>query len=229
MNLLKKYLPYISIVVVLFSAYYPVWTGYYLHTDDYFWTRWGHFTPKEVLNFMAGFGRPLSGLLFLPIVYIKSLAGMNIFRFLSVGNLCVAAFLLFHWLCWHKFDRWFSSFLSTAVLTLPPFQVYASDLTAVYGLAATLSILALILVYRGSYVAAFLLLVMAFSLYQPCPSIYLALLAVPLLTQKDLKSFIFWRKIIISLLVFIGAGCVYYLLWVGWLQWAQLLNIIIRL
>ena len=221
MGFVKKYAPYLLMVGVLFFAYYPVLTGYYIHTDDYAWSRWGDHFPIAV-RFTTEVGRPLTGLLYLCSVFAGNLAGMNVFRFLSVVNLCVAAFLLSRWLCAYKCNRWFSSFLSAAVFTLPPFQVYASYLSTLpFGIAVTLSILALILVNRRLYTAAILLLVMAFALYQPGACFYLTLLAVPLLMEKDIRSFVFWRKIFICLLVFAGAVLLYYLPWRGWLQWAS--------
>lgn len=232
MTFVKKYTPYLVMAGVLFFAYYPVLTGYYLHTDDYYWSKWG---ISRADSFMAATvaGRPLTGFVWQALPCVGQLAWMNLLRFLSVCNLCVAAFLLFHWLCCYKYDRWFSCFLSAAIFTLPPFQVYASYLsTASFGIAVTLSILALILVHRGLglagsrgggfYPAAILLLVMAFCLYQPCVCFYLTLLVVPFLTEKNLGSFIFWRKILICLLVFAGAVLLYYLPWRCWLQWAAI-------
>jgi hypothetical protein len=126
---------------------------------------------------------------------------------------------LFHWLCCYKLNRWFSCFLSAAVFTLPAFQVYVSFLcTAPFGIAVTLSILALGLVHRRLYGAPILLLVMAFALYQPCACFYLTLLCVPLLMEKDISSFVFWRKMFVCLLVFAGAVVLYYLPWRWWLQ-----------
>ena len=221
---MKKYTPYLLIAGVLLFAYYPVLTGYYLHTDDYFWSKWGHFPARDVLRFMTIAGRPLSGLLYACSVFAGNLAGMNVFRFLSVVNLCAAACLLFRWLCSYKCDRWFSAFLSAAIFTLPSFQVYVAFLsTAPDGIAVTLSILALILVHRADTrsapifynLAAILFLVMAFTLYQHGACFYLTLLCVPLLMDKG-------RKIIVYLLVFAVATLLYYLPWRWWLEWAAI-------
>jgi len=227
----KKYAPYLLMAGVLFFAYFPVLTGYYLHTDDYFWSKWGNFPPHDVLRFMTMTGRPLTGLLYACSVFVGQLAGMNVFRFLSVLNLCAAACLLFRWLCFYKCDRWFSSFLSAAIFTLPPFQVYVAFLsTAPDGLAVTLSILALVLVHRADTrsaptfynLAATLLLVMAFALYQHGACFYLTLLCVPLLMEKDPGSVVFWRKIFVCLCVFALATLLYYLPWRWWLEWAAI-------
>lgn len=230
---LNTYIPYVLMLGVLFLAYYPALTGYYLHTDDYFWSHWGNFSRNDVLKFMTIVGRPLSGFLYSCSVYIKKLAWMNLFRVLSVCNLCVAAFFLFHWFSFHKLNRWFSCILSITIFTLPSFQVYASYLsTAPFGIAVTLSILALLVVNRGLgeesrnslwfYGIAIFVSMMAFALYQPSACFYLSLLSVPLLVDQESHFFVFLRKILIYSFIFVCSLTMYYLLWRLWLNWAAI-------
>ncbi len=231
MGFVKKYAPYLLMAGVLFFAYYPVLTGYYLHTDDYYFMKWGNFS-QQIVRYATITGRPLQGFLYLLCVRIGSLAWMNLLRFLSVCSLCVAACLLFRWLCAHKCHRWFSAFLSAAVFTLPPFQVYASFVCVGFpdAIAMIFGILALMFVHRADTrsapifynLAAILFLVMSFSFYQPGACLYLSLLVVPLLAEKDIGSFVFWRKIFVYLSVFAVAVLVYYLPWRVWLDWAAI-------
>lgn len=232
-SLLERYGFYVLIICALILSYYPVLIGYYLHTDDYFWSKWGGFASNDVMRFMSIVGRPLTGLLYSASIFIKKLSWMNGVRFLSVCNLCVAAILVFQWLRLHNVNHWVSCFLSIAVFTLPPFQIYTAYLsTAPFGISLMLSILALLLVDRAvrsdhrlklwTYSIGTLLIILAFSLYQPGACFYLTLLAVPLIMETNFASFKFLRKMCIYLAVFSLAAGLYYLIWRLWLGWADI-------
>ena len=88
MGFVKKYAPYLLMAGVLFFAYYPVLTGYYLHTDDYYFMKWGNFS-QQIVRFTTITGRPLAGI-FVFVVCLYRQFGMDEFIafFICVQSLC---------------------------------------------------------------------------------------------------------------------------------------------
>jgi len=211
----SRYLPYIVIVLGLACAYCPVAMGYYLYVDDYF--SFSSSVSKQLMFTMIP-GRPMIGLWVILWKLVPNLAWMNLFRAISVANICLAACLLSRWLRFHKFDRWFSTFLSMAVFTLPAFQVHsANTICAVCAIAVTLSMLGVFFAHR-SWPMTILFVILSCATYQLGAFFYLALLLVPLLVERTPGSLKFWHTMFVRIFLFVVAVGIYYFLWIGWLS-----------
>lgn len=218
------------IFLMLILAYYPVINGYYLHTDDYFWSKWGVGTPEERLRFLTIVGRPLAGLYYNTYIWADKLADMNFFRFISILNLSLGAFFVFLWLRTFQVAVLVALTLSVTVFTLPPFQVFAAYLaTAPYGISSTVSALALLIfnkinpnntlkfnVLAGTSVVG--LLVISLALYQPGAGFYLALLPMLVLLPEGFDPVKIMKAYFRAGLFFGIAVIIYYLSWRIWLS-----------
>lgn len=219
---------YLLIFVVMLLTYFPAVHAYYLHTDDYFWSYWGNFSNSSVIYFMSIVGRPLAGLLFCCLKWIKQVEALNLVRFLSLLNITTLVFLLFHWFKLNKIDPLLSLCIALSIGTLPTIAVYiAYFTTAPYGFSALLAIVALFTVHKSQSAntqspwklraLALLLLIMALSIYQIAAFYYWAMASV-VVFNIDSKHFLteFFKKMVVYFAVLVAAVLIYY---IGW-RWA---------
>jgi hypothetical protein len=209
---------YACIVFGVFAAYLPLLHGYYLHTDDYFWSSWGGLSSRSILINLSILGRPLTGLLYCCLKAVHTLEGMNMLRALSALNVATLGLLFHRWQCRHQVDPRIACCISLILVTLPPFQTYVAYLsTAPFGLSATISLLALMVATekviggtgwksRTGFGALCILLLMASaSLYQPAVLFYVVGLAVPIVLSngrtflRDQVKFLLAHGLILSL------------------------------
>jgi hypothetical protein len=216
------------------AAYLPAVQGYYLHTDDYFWSSWGGFSCRSVLNFFYLAGRPLAGPLFSAEGLVSTLSAMNMLRFISLMNVALIAMLMYRWFAVWTSDRWFSLALSGIIITLPPFQAnVAFASTAPYGLAITVALMALHYVRRAEVAtdlrrssrlcaAAVLLLTVSFAIYQPAGVFFAAMLMAPALftdTNGFWKSSR-WRMVMYGGVLAAGMVAYFLLMRLAYWYWA---------
>jgi hypothetical protein len=218
-----------------FVAFLPVLHAYYLHTDDYFWSPYGGFTPYQILNFMMIVGRPLGGVFYLMFSrWPGDMDSMNVLRALSVLNIGCFAYIVVRWLRVWRVGAGVALAISVVLITQPPFQAYAAYLaTAPYGLAFTLAAVATLLIHRAMsedgrqiswrrLLLPALLLLASVSLYQPAPFLVCSLLVVPLLqTEPAVLWRSMWRPIIVYAGVLVVAVGTYY---GAWRLWAAFTN-----
>lgn len=221
----NNWIAYIVIFLALLAAYMPALHAYYLHTDDYFWSYWGGHSVVSIISFMSALGRPLSGILFLGLKFIRHVSELNLVRFLSFINITVLAFMTFYWLRINRVNALLSLLVAIMIVTLPPFQVYISYFTtAPFGLAASIAMFALLLVYKsevkrlrnkcGMLSMSVLLLVIALSLYQITAFYYWIMVSVIVLRTKP-EDFVkeYWKKITLYFFIFAIAVGIYYIIW----------------
>lgn len=227
---------YLTIVFFLVLTYFPAITGYYLHTDDYFWSYWGGFPCRIIMNFMTIVGRPMAGLLYCFTKIGHPLYFYNFYRFLSLLNVSLVSYLLFVLLRDVEVGMIAALGMALLVTTMPSFQVYVSFLsTAPYGLAVTLSLLSLIIVrkrtgdvfrkgsvWRNLILAGGILL-LALALYQPTAFFCFSVLPIYLIYANSLDSFKDEVKKILRFGgVFALAMIIYYGIWCLWLGMADI-------
>jgi hypothetical protein len=207
----------VAILAALAAAYWPVLHGYYLHTDDYFWSRWGGFPPAAVVSFLSIAGRPLTGLIYCAYHLIPTIQAWNLLRALNVVNLAVLGWMVYRCLA-RQVPSLAALAIAVALLTTPPFATtaaYAS--TAPFALSATLATLAYLAMGREGWryaTLAFVLLILSLSLYQPGALFYLALVAVWIfLSDAGTRYREYVRKLLPHAAV-LGCACgVYYAGW----------------
>lgn len=219
------------IFAAVLIAYFPAIHGYYLHTDDYFFSCWGGFPRAAVIRFMAYVGRPLAGLIYCTHGFVRTMASMNILRTISLVILALLGLLVYRYLRKELPSAPVALAAAVALLTTPPFATGVGYVaTAAYVLAVPVAALAFLLVSERvlanrskgrlkSAALAFLLLMVALALYQPGALFYIGLAAAATFLSDPLT---FWRDHTRKLAVhagLLGAACaVYYLAWRTWLQ-----------
>ena len=223
-----------AILTALFIAYFPAVHGYYLHTDDYFWSSFGGFSRAAILTFMTAVGRPLTGLIYCAFGAVKTMNGMNFLRALSIVNLAALGLLTYRSLRKELLIAPAALAAAVALLTTPPFATAVGFLsTAPYALAATVAALAFVLVSEkvignrarskwGFLALAWSLLIVSLALYQPGALFYVSLAAVSTFLADPLR---FYRDRLRKLALhgaILAAACgVYYWAWRAWLQHAR--------
>jgi hypothetical protein len=222
------------IPIALLIAYFPAIHGYYLHTDDYFWSSFGGFSHAAILTFMSVVGRPLTGLLYCAFDGVKTMRGMNFLRALSILNLAALGLLTYRYLRSELAGVTVALAAAVALMTTPPFATAVGFLsTAPYAFAATVGALAFVLVSEevigtrahsrwGFAALACSLLIVSLALYQPGALFYVSLAAVSTFVADPSR---FYRDHLRKLAVhgaILGAACgVYYWGWRAWLQHAH--------
>jgi hypothetical protein len=213
-----------AILAALLIAYFPAIYGYYLHTDDYFWSVWGGFPRAAVVKFMSVAGRPLTGLIYSAFTIIKTMRGMNLLRAISVINLAALGLLVYRFLK-KELPSAVALAAAVAILTTPPFATAVGYLsTAPYGFSVTVAALAFVLASKQSWTFAALAcvtLIVSLALYQPGALFYVALAAVSTFLCDPLT---FWREHLRKLAIhaaILGTACgIYYWAWRTWLRLA---------
>ena len=222
-----------AILAALLLAYLPAIHGYYLHTDDYFWSSFGGFPHAAILTFMSIVGRPVTGAIFCAFGVVKTMRGMNLLRALSVLNLAALGMLTYR--CLKKELSPPAAFAAAlALLTTPPFSTAVGFVsTAPYAFAATVAALAFVLVSEkvignrararwGFATIAWFLLVLSLAIYQPGALFYLSLVAVSTFLADPLGFYRdHLRKLVLHAMILAAACGVYYGAWRAWLQIAH--------
>jgi hypothetical protein len=222
------------IPAALLIAYFPAIHGYYLHTDDYFWSSFGGFPHAAIITFMSVVGRPLTGLIYCAFDCVKTMRGMNLLRALSIANLAALGLLTYRYLRSQLASETVALAAAVALMTTPPFATAVGFLsTAPYAFAATVAALAFVLVSEkviadpahsrwGFAVLACSLLIVSLGIYQPGALFYVSLAAVSTFLADPLR---FYRDHLRKLAVhgvILGAACgIYYWGWRAWLQHAH--------
>ncbi len=156
---------YAFFFLVLFAVYLPVLQTHYLHTDDYFWSKWGEWNYKAVLSFMGSIGRPGGAILYWAFSKIQNFRDVYLFRLLAVLNGALIAWLLAGDLRKTGVRKEIAALLALIVGTLPSFQIFASYVSTLpHSVSVTLALLALR--YQGRFFVSSLLLALAFSFNQ---------------------------------------------------------------
>ena len=216
-----------AIVLVIIVAYLPVMSAHYMHTDDYFWSRWGGFSCHDKIHFMSIPGRPLSGAAFCGFDFLTNVPAMSLVRRLGVACIIGFSLLVFHLLRRNGVAPAAAAALSVIIATLPPFQVYAGYLTtSVFMFGAVLAAMAMIVVQDcvipartvatrlSAGFAAVVLLIVSFDLFQPTALFYITLLAIPILLSRPTTFFKDWvGRLMVYALIFTIACGLYYLSW----------------
>jgi hypothetical protein len=213
------------LLFLLLPAFLPALHGYFLHTDDYFWSHWGGYSFASKLRFMSLVGRPLGAFFYHLMSKIQHMSQFNIPRFFSFINICTLAFLTFIWFRSWKVLASTALFISVAIMTLPPYQVNVAYLSTVfYGMASTFAMLALLYAKEAwkqkeplrraeSVILAVILLIVSFADYQPGAMFYLTMLSVPLILAKPQTFWKDWHKpICLFAAVMLGGVISYYVL-----------------
>jgi hypothetical protein len=217
-------------------AFAPVLRGYYLHTDDYFWSPYGGFTAAEIMKFMTMVGRPVAGALFWGFSqWPGGMSSMNLLRLVSVLNLACLAYMYVRWLTTWGLAPLAALGIAIVAITQPAFQTYAAYLcTGVYGLAFSLGAAGALMTHRAietaeprrrrrRFAIAWLAWLAAVATYQPAPFLVFALLAVPLLVTEPAALWARWRGPALRYAaVFAAALATYYALWRIWARFATL-------
>lgn len=209
-------------------AYSPAIHGYYLHTDDYFWSSYGSFPHKAILTFMSIVGRPLTGAIYCAFGAVKTMNGMNLLRALSIVNLAALGLLTYRYLRMELCSAPVALAASVALLTTPPFATAVGFLsTAPYAFSATVAALAFVLV-DGSHgrwglaLLAWLLLIVSLAIYQPGALFYISLAAVSTFLADPRRFYRdHLRKLAIHGAILAAACGFYYWAWRAWLQHAH--------
>lgn len=213
----KASLAALTLFLSVFFIYLPVIDGYYLHTDDYFWSYWGRFTCSGVVNWILPIGRPLAGLIYCFYPFVKDFRWVGIFRFISILDIGLAAFLLWKWMRKFNFSGLAACLVSLLIVTLPPFQVYASYISTVpHGMAVTASLFSLFCANRFAeegkgLIPGILFLIAALCLNQASALFLVAGLALGiLLTPSENFSKLWSKKLFRYALILMGAMLTYY-------------------
>jgi hypothetical protein len=214
--------PCAIILAALLVAYFPAIHGYYLHTDDYFWSVWGGFPRAAVVKFMSVAGRPLTGFIYSAFTPIKTMGSMNILRAASIIDLSALGLLVYRYLR-KKTPSAVALAAAVAMLTTPPFATAVGYLsTAPYGFSVTVAALAFVLASRKTWrfaALACLASIVSLALYQPGALFYVALAAVSTFLCDPLT---FWREQLRKLAIqaaILGTACgLYYWAWRTWLR-----------
>ena len=222
------------ILTALLIAYSPAVHGYYLHTDDYFWSSFGGFPRAAILTFMSVVGRPLTGAVYVAFGAVKTMNGMNLLRTLSIVNLAALGLLTYRYLRKELPSAPVALTAAVALLTTPPFATAAGFLsTAPYALAATVAGGAFVLVSEkvignrarsrwGFAALAWSLLIVALALYQPGALFYVSLAAISTFLADPLRFYRdHLRKLALHGAILAAACGVYYWAWRAWLQYAH--------
>ena len=232
----RKRWAWLACAVLAVFAFAPVLRGYYLHTDDYFWSPYGGFSAGEILQFMTMVGRPLAGVLFWAFSrWPGGMSSMNVLRLVSVINLACIAYMYFRWLRIWKLAPLAALGIAIVAITQPAFQTYAAYLcTGVYGFAFTLGAVGTLMTHhaietaepsrrRLRFAIAALAWLASAAIYQPAPFLVFALLAVPLLVTEPAELWSRWRGPALRYAaVFAAALATYYVLWRIWARFATL-------
>jgi hypothetical protein len=226
----RKRWAWLACLTLVVIAFMPVLHGYYLHTDDYFWSPYGGFSRDEILRFMTMVGRPLAGVLFwLFSLWPGGMSSMNVLRFVSVVNLACLAYMYFRWLRIWKLAPLTALAIAIVAITQPPFQAYAAYLcTGVYGLAFSLGAVGTVMTHhaieaseprvrRRRFAIATLAWFTSAAIYQPAPFLVFSLLAVPILVTEPANLWARWRGPALRYAaVFFVALATYYAIWRTW-------------
>ncbi|HLY19328.1 MAG TPA: hypothetical protein VKR61_19010 [Bryobacteraceae bacterium] len=211
------------IFAAIVIAYFPALHGYFLHTDDFFFSCWGGFPSPAIFRFMAYVGRPLAGLIYGTHGLVCSMAGMNVLRGISVCILALLSLLVYRYLRGGVVSGLVALAAAIALVTTPPFATGVGYVaTAAYVLAVPVAALAFAAASRGGIkfaVLAILLLIVSLALYQPGALFYIALAAVATFLCDPLT---FWpeqiRKLAGHAAILAAACAVYYSVWRVWLR-----------
>jgi uncharacterized membrane protein YhaH (DUF805 family) len=188
----SRFVMFAFLVAAIF-IYLPSILGYFLHTDDWFWTYWGGFTCKGVINWILPIGRPIAGLIYCALPVVHDFSHVWIFRLISILNIGAIGYLLWKWMVQFKIDPFAAFMFAILVITLPAFQVFSSYISTLpHCLGLTTSLLAAFCVERSLSetpeprkwplrVTAGLLIIVSLSLNQASALYYIGVLAVPLL------------------------------------------------
>ncbi len=223
-----------AILAALLAAYSPAIHGYYLHTDDYFWSSFGGSPRTAILTFMSVVGRPLTGAIYCAFGAVRTMNGMNLLRALSIVNLAALGLATYRYLRKELPSAPVALAAAVAMLTTPPFATAVGFLsTAPYALAATVAALAFVLVSEkvignrshgrwGFAALAWFLLIVSLAIYQPGALFYVSLAAVSTFLadpQRFYRDHL--RKLALHGAILAAACGVYYWVWRAWLQHAR--------
>jgi hypothetical protein len=185
-------------------TYLPSLGGYFLHTDDWFWSYWGGFQCSGVVRWILPIGRPLAGLIYCVFPMISDFRSMWLFRLFNVLNIAIIGVLLWIWMVRFKVEGYIAFLLSIMIVCLPAFQVFSSYISTIpHCLAVIPSFLAAFLVDDSfnfkdrfskfkRHLLAVTFLVISLSLNQANALFYVAVLLVPILMlegEKPSKNF----------------------------------------
>ena len=230
---------WLACVAASVIAFTPVLHGYYLHTDDYFWSHYGGFSTDEIMRFLTSCGRPLAGVVFwLYSRWPGGMASMNVVRLISVLNVACMAYMCFRWLRIAKLAPLVALGLAIAVITQPAFQAYAAYLsTSGYGVGFSLAAVGTLMTHhaietseprarRRRFAIAALAWFASAAIYQPAPFLVFSLLAVAILVTEPRQLWARWRGPALRYAaVFTVALVTYYVLWRIWAHFADLPNV----
>lgn len=196
--------------ILLTLTYLPILQTHYLHTDDFFWSKWGEWNLKAMMAFMNPIGRPLGAFVYYLFSQISEFRHTYLARLFAVLNVSVIAYLLFDHLKRIKVPNAVSFLLSLLVVTLPPFQIFVSYVSTIpHGLSVLFSLLAY-LNWRKKFLSIFLLFI-AFCFNQVGALFFIVAWATELV-QVDPKKLKTWLKHEgkKSALTFLGGLSIYY-------------------
>jgi hypothetical protein len=223
---------YFLFLFVIFLMYLPVISGYYLHTDDYYWSKWGEY--NNTLEYYSVIGRPISGFLFSFLFNIVQNVGlMNILRFLVLIIISFIAFFIDKWFRYWKIDRFLSFLLTIICISMPSFQVYASYFSTLqYSVSILLSLIAFNLFFKtlnksDSFTKRFFrmlipvfIFLIALSANQLGATFSAALIILPvlldnlILKKDDFRELITLNFILIFLMIIFISIVAYYFFWI---------------
>lgn len=221
---LKLILPDLKIWLFLslgFALLYaPVWFTPYLFLDEYslFAQAIKGTLYPELKRVVAG-GRPVyAGALCLGFGSIDSITDFRFIRLISIFGIATTAWVFYLFLSRAGWSQKTALACSFILGTMPPFQVYASWamcflhswVTAITGLSVYLinSTLNISLLWKrlGCFLAAMVILLIAFNIYQPAAMFFWVFAAISLFGNKKLSFNINRYLVYYGMAFFLTAG-----------------------
>jgi len=209
----SSWLLFFGLSLFVFLTYLPLLQSYFVWNDDYYiytmtkgvcssW-RQHHFLTYQI-------GRPLLSFLFCwQTFFTKTLQDANLVRAITIFYICIIAYLLYLWLNIHFKNKKHSILLSLIIVTLPPFQVFASNIGCqAVAISILLTIGSAIIIYKYAFdyidkkgnnikkyfnkysITAVVMLLISFLIYPTTTMFFWVMVGIFILNISDSN----WRK-----------------------------------